>query len=907
MNASTIEGSHMISNQSVLAAKKSINVHITPHMHWDREWYFTAEHSRVLLVNNMEEILTRLENDPEYPFYVLDGQTAILEDYFAVRPENIDRVKALVAQGKLIIGPWYTQTDLMMVGAESITRNLLYGMKDCAPFGDVMKIGYLPDSFGMSAALPQILNGFGIDTAMFWRGCSERHGTHHTEFVWQSKDGSEVISQVLPLGYAIGKYLPEDKDALYNRLNKYLEVLENASFSGDLLLPNGHDQMPLQQNIFNIIALLQEIFPEKTFLMSRFETIFEKLKAQKDHLPRLSGEFNDGKYMRVHRTISSTRMDIKIANACVENKISNLLEPVATIAYQLGFEYHHGLIEKMFKEIMKNHAHDSISCCCSDPVHQEIKSRFWLANDMAENLLQFYMRKIVDNMPAIKADNGEGNRDRLAFFNFLPYSRTAVVNAVIRIRAPSFILLDESNQSIPYTILSAHEIDPGLVDRQIVHYGNYDPFMEFEIQLCTELPAMGYKTFSIEKASENQLVTIKTEVQSNQLENDFYQITIKPTGTLLIIDKRTGKQFDDVLLIEDGSDDGDEYDYSPSREEWLIYSHEPSTQLEVTVNAYKTAHQQIAEVKVKMQIPYCLVSRAKRKLNSEFILSYEIQLNDNSPRLDINIEWDNKALDHRVRLLFPYTWQSDEVTADIQFGTLNRPTKDSAMAVWEAEDWKEAPIPVWQLLNFVSVENWADGVAVYTEGLREFEVVDYLSDQAIAITLCRSVGVLGKENLLLRPGRPSGIKLPTPDSQMLGRYKVRMGFEAFIGGHESAQIMRKAKAFNTPVCFYNKMPYDAMKLNPGPVTTPASFSLLNVDKSELALSVIKKAEDSDAIIMRWFNPKQSSKLSTTQFTFMGQPANLIEVDLAEKVINHSSIVNTLGEFNPNQVKTFMIK
>ena len=83
-------------------------VHITPHMHWDREWYFTTEESRILLVNNMEEILTRLEQDDEYKYYVLDGQTAVLEDYFAVVPENRSRVKALVERGKLIIGPWYT-------------------------------------------------------------------------------------------------------------------------------------------------------------------------------------------------------------------------------------------------------------------------------------------------------------------------------------------------------------------------------------------------------------------------------------------------------------------------------------------------------------------------------------------------------------------------------------------------------------------------------------------------------------------------------------------------------------------------------------------------------------------------------------------------------------------------------
>lgn len=102
-------------------------VHVVPHFHWDREWYFTAEESKILLVNDMEEVLTMLETREDYPYFVLDGQTSVLEDYFSVSPENRERVRELVQRGKLIIGPWYTQTDEMVVGGESIVRNLLYG------------------------------------------------------------------------------------------------------------------------------------------------------------------------------------------------------------------------------------------------------------------------------------------------------------------------------------------------------------------------------------------------------------------------------------------------------------------------------------------------------------------------------------------------------------------------------------------------------------------------------------------------------------------------------------------------------------------------------------------------------------------------------------------------------------
>lgn len=69
-------------------------------MHWDREWYFSTEESRILLVNNMEEIMDMLENNHNYPYYVMDGQTAILEDYLAVKPECKERIKKISSRRK---------------------------------------------------------------------------------------------------------------------------------------------------------------------------------------------------------------------------------------------------------------------------------------------------------------------------------------------------------------------------------------------------------------------------------------------------------------------------------------------------------------------------------------------------------------------------------------------------------------------------------------------------------------------------------------------------------------------------------------------------------------------------------------------------------------------------------------
>lgn len=869
-------------------------VHITPHMHWDREWYFTTEESRILLVNNMEEILTRLEQDAEYKYYVLDGQTAVLEDYFAVKPENRQRVKALVQAGKLIIGPWYTQTDTTVVAGESIVRNLMYGIRDCMAFGEPMKIGYLPDSFGMSGQLPHIYNGFGITRTLFWRGCSERHGTDKTEFLWQSSDGSEVTAQVLPLGYAIGKYLPEDEAGLRKRLDSYFEVLEKASVTKEILLPNGHDQMPLQQNIFAVMDKLREIYPQREFVMSRFEEVFSAIDAHRDSLATLRGEFIDGKYMRVHRTIGSTRMDIKIAHARIENKIVNLLEPLATLAWTLGFEYHHGLLEKMWKEILKNHAHDSIGCCCSDKVHREIVARFVLAEDMADNLIRFYLRKITDNM-------AQSDEDKLVMFNLMPWPREEVINTTLRLRGSQFRLLDGKGNEIPYFIRSRREIDPGLIDRQIVHYGNYEPFMEFDIQLSQILPSMGYRTLYIEPHVAGCQAAPATAT-SALLENAFWQISCNDDGTLCLRDKDSGIVYQRVLEIEESADDGDEYDYSPSREEWRLTSADADVQHRVIHEAWQSR----AVIRYRMAVPLNLSERSARQRNGELGVEITVTLSHNSRRIEVDVRLDNQADDHRVRVLIPTPFATHEVLADTQFGSVMRPVQDEAMAHWQEEGWKEAPVPVWNLLNYAALQEGRNGLAVFSEGLREFEVVGEVK-KTFALTLLRGVGLLGKEDLLLRPGRPSGIKMPVPDSQMRGALHARLCLFSYSGTPLNAGLAQQARAWLTPIQCYNKIPWDAMKLNKAAFTVPDSYSLLSMSPVGCQLSALKKAEDRDEIILRLFNPSDrvscDAAVSLSHSVMRCRETGMDEIPTGEQ--SETNGIN--GVFRPGQSRTFSLK
>ncbi len=69
------------------------NLHVISHTHWDREWYHTFQQFRLQLVHLIDNLFVILDNDPNYLYYMLDGQTVVLEDYLRMRPENTSKLK----------------------------------------------------------------------------------------------------------------------------------------------------------------------------------------------------------------------------------------------------------------------------------------------------------------------------------------------------------------------------------------------------------------------------------------------------------------------------------------------------------------------------------------------------------------------------------------------------------------------------------------------------------------------------------------------------------------------------------------------------------------------------------------------------------------------------------------------
>ena len=172
------------------------------------------------------------------------------------------------------------------------------------------------------------------------------------------------------------------------------------------------------------------------------------------------------------------------------------------------------------------------------------------------------------------------------------------------------------------------------------------------------------------------------------------------------------------------------------------------------------------------------------------------------------------------------------------------------------------------------------GISVVTDGLREYEIPAE-RPSVIAITLLRSVGWLGRAGMPWRPGRASGMALPSPDSQIPGEFSARFALIPLCDG-ESPNFWREVEAWRTPPVGWLDSGWARFKTNPHALTFPTAYSLLHWE-TPLHFSTLKKAQREDALILRGWNPGSQPQISSTPVA----DATVCEVTLAEKSLNSS--------------------
>ncbi len=858
-------------------------VHVVPHSHWDREWYFTTSRSKVYLMKDLKDVLDTLESNPDFKYFMVDAQGSLLDDYIKWMPQDKDRITKLVKEKKLVIGPWYTQTDQLVISGESIVRNMYYGMKRCETFGGYMNVGYVPDSFGQSGNMPQIYKEFGIEDTLFWRGVSDDM-VNHTDYNWRGDDGSVVFTTQIPFGYYIGGNIPEDPKQSEEFWQK--ECFEKAggrSATKHIYFPNGFDQAPIRTNLPEIIKERNEKDPENEYVISCIEDYIKDVKSENPELEEVSGELVIAKHMRIHKSIFSSRSDLKVMNTQIQNYVTNVMEPLLTLSYNLGNDYPHEAVGEIWKLLFENAAHDSIGSCISDTANEDVYVRYKQARDIAVNLVELHSRLIATSVK---------NDAEMTFtlINTLPQKRNDTVVVKTYIPGGNFAILDEKGNKVDYTVIESRDLTDYVLSQTI----KLDPSRKFYVPSqvleatiaikTSDVPAFGYVQYTLDTKGNSA----KNLEKKNTLENEFYAINVEEDGSLTITDKENNVTYKNQGVLVENGDDGDSFNYSPPRKDLEVFSNKSECSVEVSGSDIYDQ----AVIKFNMVVPKDLEERAEGKVSVNLPITMTVALRKDSKVIDFNVHVDNKGLSHRLCVLFDSQIVSSFNYADEQFGSIKRPNyyeKEMKLYMASAENktekkagvqelanwandqstWQEPPISIEPTQSYVSLTDGKQGIAVIPQGVREYEVLD---NHMIRLTLFRTYGFMGKENLIYRPGRASGERIiETPAAQLLKEMDFAFGFTTYASDINEANVDTLAKAYNTNIEVYTyaeflngRLIFSQREIEG---TKESRYSLFETE-NKLVVSAMKKAEDNDGYIIRLFNGKNHENISDTiKFNF----------------------------------------
>ncbi|MFQ6066830.1 MAG: alpha-mannosidase [bacterium] len=848
-----------------MTAKKRI--HIVSHTHWDREWYLTLEEYRIKLVDLVGHLLDVLEKDPDYKYFMLDGQTIILEDYLKIKPENKERLKKLIAKGRVLIGPWYILPDEFLVSAESYIRNLLQGDKICREFGGKMEVGYLPDSFGHIAQMPQLLKGFGIESAVIWRGVGKE--VKETEFTWQAPDGSKALTVYLPFGYCTGAALPFEVDDCERRIKWMVEKLSPLATTNLLLLMNGCDHLEPQPHLPCLIAEVNKKMDSAELVHSSLPMFFKELREKVCELPIYRKEWRSGERTIILTGTLSSRMYLKQWNKKVQILLEKWVEPFSTFAYLAGKPYPSSLIWHAWRYLLKNHAHDSICGCGVDEVHEEMIIRFKKAQQVGEELCSQAINYLAAN---IDTANNEVN---LVVFNPLPNRRTDLVEATVELDSelirradwqagrlieirekektshlpPLLRMYDEENKEIPSSIEKVERVEKIKCTSddlpQVYRTTRYRLTL-----LARDVPGLGYRTYRIRPSYEKEKEKKPEELK---LENEYLKVTPNlKNGTLDIYDKETKRSYKDCNLFVDGGDAGDEYTYSPPCEETLISSAEAKSQIKW--EAFNSVRSTL-RIEIHLELPVSLSEDRKKRSYKTVdcpITSY-VSLYPGVKRVDVKTVVENKAKDHRLRVIFPTEIETDTSYAEGHFQVVSRKISSP-----ETREWMEKSHGINPQQNFVNINSGDFGLTIANQGLPEYEIVRENHRSIIALTLLRCVGWLSQDGLLTRKGHAAW-PFPTPGAQCLGTHTFHYSLIPHRGDWQKARTFIEAHGFNTPMRCWQTRSHKG-KL-------PSEISLVEIKPESLILSALKKAEEGEAIILRIYNTVPQTMEGSLSFFF----------------------------------------
>jgi alpha-mannosidase len=747
-------------------------------------------------------LLELMEADERYRF-TLDGQLATLDDYLEVRPEAEPRIRRLVEERRLAIGPWQVLMDEFLVSGEAIVRNLEYGQRRGAELGGAMAVAYLPDMFGHVAQMPQILRRAGIERAVVWRGVPAAIDSH--AFDWESPDGSSVRAEYLPYGYSNGAYLLDVPGRLRSGLDAVRESLRDFFGDEPVLAMFGTDHMePVPQ----LADLLEE--SGAAAQVSTLPDYLESADATR-RVPRWRGELRSSARANMLMGTLSARLDLKAAMARAERALTRYAEPFQAL---YGVAWPERLLDVAWRRVIENSAHDSICGCSVDEVSTQVLVRCHEAEQIAMGL--------ADEAAQVAA--AAAPLETVVAFNPSPCPRSDLVQLSLGVPArwedialalPDGTRLAAQRVSRNEPLLVAERVPssevPGwlrrrlhgrelfgrrlnrmTIEERLVTFevdDEADPIWldlddlrnELEVATSAEdgdwevrivarrrstvvasVPAPAFGWTALEPVEGTGWVKDPVRVDADRLENDRIGIRIDADGTFSL------NGIDGVGRLVDGGDEGDSYNYAPPAEDQIV---DAPDEVRVTV---------LAEGPVRGAVS---IASSYRWRETPVEVQTVVELRAGEAFCRVRVSFENPCSDHRLRFHIPLAREATFSAAEGQFAVVER-------GLEAEEGFAEVALPTFPAYGFVT----AGGVAALLEHPMEYELLD---GRELALTILRATGLISRSAHAYRES-PAGPELPIPAAQCRGPWSIGFGLFPHEGAWHEAGVLAQLEHYRHP-------------------------------------------------------------------------------------------------------------
>lgn len=371
------------------------------HAHLDSAWMWPFQETHRKIARTVANAVSLMDEYPEYQFVMSQAQQ--LEWLKEDCPELFDRVKKKVADGQFIpIGGMWVESDTNLPGGESLVRQFTYGKRFyIQEFGPDPRVVWLPDSFGYSGALPQLIALSGsrwlFTQKMSWNDTNVF--PHHT-FLWEGIDGTRIFTHATPAN----KY---NAEITGNEMARVVRLFAEKGKATRSLLAYGYSDGgggPTREHLGRA-GYLANLEGSARVSLDSPDEFFEAAEAEYPEPPVWHGE----QYLERHRGTYTGQALIKQGNRTCEQRLHQAELWAATAAVRTDYTYPYDVLEQIWKTVLLNQFHDVLPGSAIPWVHREAVNAFTNAEKELNNIIDVAQRALV----------GEGSKT--ITFNASPY------------------------------------------------------------------------------------------------------------------------------------------------------------------------------------------------------------------------------------------------------------------------------------------------------------------------------------------------------------------------------------------------------------------------------------------------------------------------------------------------------